>query len=178
MRIFTAIPLPEGVKDKVAEITRGRLPIPYVNTTHLHVTLNFFGELDTDQVAKAKKAFMEVCPGHEPFTVEFEKIMAHHNRQLHMTVKRSRELLDLQLALEDAFSKQGFRFQHRDYYAHVKLANMHMDNVMNRERKIEDFPHGELAQLNFKAERIVLYESKLLLHHAKHEELLECKLTE
>jgi RNA 2',3'-cyclic 3'-phosphodiesterase len=178
MRIFTAIPLPKDVKDKFEALTRGKLPIPYVNSTNLHITMNFFGELDTDQVAKVRKVFSEVCSGRKAFMVEMDRIVAHHNRQLHMTVKKNPELEKLQSDLEEAFIRHGFRFQERDYYVHVKLANMHMDNVMNKQRKLENFPNELLSDLKFKAERIVLYESKLLLHHAKHIELLECNLTE
>jgi 2'-5' RNA ligase len=176
MRIFTAIPLPEDVKKKLLEVTRGRLPVPYINTANLHITLNFFGELDTDQLEKVKSIFSPVCSGKKPFEISFDKIIAHHNRQIHMTVKNNPELSGLQFELEAAFKKQGFSFQDRNYYAHVKLANMHLDNVMNRDRKLENFPNLELSDLNFTADSIVLYESKLLLHHPKYIPLLEEKL--
>jgi 2'-5' RNA ligase len=173
MRIFTAIALPDQVKAQVAEVTRGRLPLPYVNTENLHIKLNFFGELDTDQVEKIKSIFPQVCSGKKPFAVVFDKVVAHHNRQIHMTIKNNSELNALQHELELAFEKEGFKFQERSYYAHVKLANMHLDNVMNRDRKLENFPHEELQALNFTANMIVLYESKLLLHHPKYIPLME-----
>lgn len=176
MRIFTAIPLPEAQKKAVTEITKNRLPVPYVNTTNLHITLNFFGELDTDQVERVRNIFPDVCTGFKSFPVEFDKIVAHHNRQIHMTVKPNPNLNALQQKLTEDFIANGFRFQDRPYYAHMKLANMHLDNVMNRNRKLENFPNEELDKLKFIAEKIVLFESKLLLHHPKHIPLLEVSL--
>ncbi len=176
MRIFTAIPLPEDIKNTVAEITRGKLPVSYVNTTNLHITLNFFSELDTDQTNKAKEVFTNVCSNKNYFAIHFDKIVAHHNRQIHITLKPNQDLKNLQRELQTSFEELGFIFQERDYYAHVKLANMHMDNVMNRDRKIDNFPNEEFQQLNFTAQKIVLYESKLLLHHPKYITLLEIPL--
>ena len=173
MRIFTGIPFPEAVKNKVRNTFSGKLPVPYINTENLHITLNFFGELDTDQVAKVSQIFHTVCSGKAKFEIKFDKVVAHHNRQIHLTLLPNQELMTLQNELEKSFEKEGFRFQDRDFYAHVKLANMHLDNVMNRKRKLENFPNQDLQELNFMAEKIVLFESKLLLHHPKHIPLLE-----
>lgn len=175
MRLFTAIPLPKLAKDRVSEITRGRLPIPYINTTNLHISLNFFGELSDAEVEKVKAIFLETTQGLPTFHVEFVAIVQFH-QQLHITVKPSKQLSQLQSKLEKAFKAHGFTFQERNYYPHVKLGNMHLDNIMHRERKIENFPNSELTDLNFNADKITLYESKLLLHHPKHTSILEVSL--
>lgn len=175
MRVFTAIPLPQRTKDTVSELTRGRLPIPYVNTTNLHVTLNFFGELTDAEVIKVKSDFERITTGQKAFFVEFESIKKN-NHQLLLAVKPSKELMQLQSSLEKDFMSSGFKFQDRLYFPHVKLGNLHMDNVMNRQRKMENFPNQELEKINFKAEHIALYESKLLLHHPKHILLLQTPL--
>jgi 2'-5' RNA ligase len=172
MRLFTAIPFPKEIKDQVSEIARGRLPIPYINTTNLHITLNFFGELDDAQVARVKDNFLQIVSDQKGFEIEFEAIVKFH-LQLHLTVKQNSSLLALQNQLEKKFEALGFQFQDRNFYPHVKLGNLHMDNVMNRERKMENFPNQELSRLKFRADRIVLFESKLLLHHPKHIPLME-----
>src|SRR4051812_6739864 len=115
MRIFTGIPLPNEIKDKITEITRGRLPVPYVNTTNLHITLNFFGELDTDQVGKVKNIFNDVCSGKKSLEVKFSKLVAHHNRQIHITLISNQELSSLHRELEESFESNGFHFQERSY---------------------------------------------------------------
>lgn len=175
MRLFTAIPFPKEIKDQVAEITRGRLPIPYINTTNLHITLNFFGELDDAEVERVKNNFLQIVDDSPSFDLEFEAIIKF-NLQLHLTVRKSSSLMQLQSQLEKKFQELGFQFQDRNFYPHVKLGNLHMDNVMNRERKMENFPNQELSRLNFRADRVVLFESKLLLHHPKHIPLMEKEL--
>lgn len=176
MRIFTAIPLTKEVKERFTQLAQGKLPVPYVNVTNLHVTLNFLGELDTDQVKLVKEQWKRGLSEIKKFRIEFGQLVKFH-QQIHMTLKDNPELKELRSKLEKHFLDLGFHPQEHDYYAHVKLTNLHMDKVMNRQRKIEDFPNQELSQLSFDAQRIVLYESKLLLHHAQHIELDEYKLT-
>ena len=47
---------------------------------------------------------------------------------------------------------------------------------MHRERKLDRFPHEELEQLSFTADKVVLYQSELRLHHVVHMSLLEINL--
>lgn len=175
MRVFSAIPLPKDIKDKFSGIARGKLPIPYVNTTNLHITLNFFGELDTDQVKKLLKFWDGGLPKIPALKIEFDKLVKFR-QQIHMTLKENPALRKFQAEMENLFRKEGFTFQEREYYPHVKLGNLHMDKVMHRERKIEGFPNEDLNAMSFTADRVVLYESKLLLHHPHHIELAEHKL--
>lgn len=175
MRLFTAISLSKEIKDRVGEITRGRLPIPYINTTNLHITLNFFDELDDAEVEKVKTNFLQIVDDSPGFDLEFEAIVKFH-LQLHLTVKSSLALLQLQSQLEKKFEQLGFQFQDRKFYPHVKLGNLHMDNIMNRQRKMENFPNSELSALKFHADKVVLFESKLLLHHPKYISLMEKEL--
>lgn len=177
MRIFTAIPLPEQVKNNLVALTRGKLPVPYLNLTNAHITLNFLGELTDDEVQKVVNAFPAlVGDSRGKIHIGFDKVTAFLGRQIHLTLKPNEELRQLQSDLESGFRKIGFYFKDRTYYPHVKLANMHLDNVMNRDRKLDNFPNEELAVLNFDAEITAIYESKLLLHHAHHKSLAEVKL--
>lgn len=175
MRLFTAIPLPDETKQTVGEITRGRLPVPYINTDNLHITLNFFGELSDAEADKAKKIFDQTAKGFQQFKIEFDKLVKFRD-QIHLTVQPNETLNTLQSVLQKAFTNAGFKFQDRPYYAHVKLTNLHFDKVMNPERTLESFPQEELNPLNFTAEKIVIFESKLLLHHPKHIPLIEINL--
>jgi hypothetical protein len=51
-----------------------------------------------------------------------------------------------------------------------------MDKLMHTERKTENFPNELLQQLNFTAKHVIFFESKLLMHHAKHIPILEKEL--
>jgi RNA 2',3'-cyclic 3'-phosphodiesterase len=174
MRYFSVIPLPDDKKKTVSEIFRGKLPVPYINTANLHVTLNFFGELDPDSFNKLKEVFITSVSG-KRFKVQFDRLVKFRN-QIHATVFPSKELLDLQQRMEHCFRAKGFVFEDRPYYPHMKLANLHMDKVMHPERKIGSFPQSELKALDFEATEAVLFESKLLLHHAHHSKIETVKL--
>ena len=172
MRIFTAIPLPKELKDEIEEISRGKLPVPYINTSNLHITLNFFGELTDSEVETVKSSLSKILAGQKKFRIEFLSLEKFH-QQIHLKVKPSPELLSLQSQMKKEFEKLGFEMEHRNYYPHVKLANLHVDKVMNPQRKLENFPQEGISKLSFEAEKVILYESKLLLHHAKHIPLAE-----
>ena len=176
MRLFTAIPVPDEVKQKVTDLARGRLPIPYINTTNLHITLNFLGELTDDECKKVFEIFPQlVGDGRKKISIVFDKIV-NFRQQIHITLKENSDLTKLQNDLERGFRQIGFYFKDREYYPHVKLGNMHLDNVMNRQRKLINFPNELLMQLDFMADKAALFESKLLLHHAHHRPLIEVKL--
>jgi len=175
MRIFTAIPVPDNTKKRISEVMKGRLPVPYINTSNLHVTLNFFGDIDDSHVETIKLNLQKLVKGVVPFPINFTNLVKF-NSQIHLVVEPSKELMSVQAALEKGFVKLGFAFQKRPYYPHVKLANLHMDKVMNPERKLENFPKEELSQFNFVATKAILYESQLLLHHTKHNPLLTLDL--
>ncbi|MBX4187590.1 MAG: RNA 2',3'-cyclic phosphodiesterase [Candidatus Doudnabacteria bacterium] len=176
MRVFTAIPLPKHIKDKFAEISRGKLPIPYVNTTNLHITLNFLGELDSVEYKSVNQFWTKDLPLINKLDIKFDKLVKFR-QQIHMTLVQNTKLRELREMLQKHFESQGYKFTHSNYYPHVTIGNLHMDKVMYKDRKIERFPNNELEQLSFTADRIVLYESKLLLHHAHHTELAEHKLS-
>jgi 2'-5' RNA ligase len=176
MRLFSAIPIPENITKRLVEITRGKLPVPYLNVINLHITLNFFGELDTDQSNFVIKEFPKAAANQPKIEIEFDKIMKHHHGQLHLTLKPNPSLRKFQEHLEKYFTDLKFKFPSREYYPHVTLARMHIDNMLYRKRRVEDFPNGLLQELNFTADKTILYESKLLLHHAHHTPMAEVNL--
>ena len=149
--------------------------LPFLSLTNAHITLNFFGELDTDKTKFVVEQFSSAADGHNKVKIEFDKIIRHHH-QLHLTLKPNNTLRDLQLNLQEAYERVGFKFQDREYYPHVSLARMHIDNHLYRSRKVESFDNEQLSQLTYEADKVILYESKLLLHHAHHTPLVEVAL--
>lgn len=175
MNVYTAIPLPQEIKDKFVEMSRGKLPFPYVNTANLHITLNFLGKLDTDAQKFVAKLWSEGLPEFKKIRIEFEQVVKFRT-QLHLTLKPNPDLEKLVDELWRILKPFGYKSDHPNFYPHVTIGNLHMDKVMFRSRKISDFPNDRLNELTFIADRIVMFQSKLLLHHPKHIELAEHKL--
>lgn len=175
MRLFTAIPFPEEKKDLAGRLFRGRLPVAYVNTENLHITLNFLGEVEDVDIATLKRVCGETLLDKPKVSIEFDRIVKFH-QQLHLTLKHNQPLCFMQERLERNLFAAGFRFPDRQYYPHVKLANMHMDKVMNPQHRLDNFSQEEIKSLDFLAEKAALFESKLLMHHAKHTLIEEYQL--
>jgi 2'-5' RNA ligase len=172
MRIFTAIPVPTKSKELLTDICRNKLPINFLDTTNLHVTLNFFGDVPDDKVPQIQKIFSAVIINSQPPVIIMEKVVVFR-RQIHIVLEKNVQLIDVQNRLEQAFVENGFEFQNRPYYPHIKLANLRDDRFLHQNKSIDSFPNRDLSKAGFISESAVLYESKLLLSYAKHTPLLE-----
>ncbi len=175
MRIFTSILLPEEIKEQIKNTVKGRLPVAYVNTENAHITLNFLGEVSDPKIEEVKKILRSSLGNVRKFNIGFEKLQKFRN-QIHLAIKKTKELIALQLDLETEFKNHGFRFQSRPYYPHIKLMTLHMDNIMFKERKIENFPQEDIQKIGFVVDKIILYKSILHQTHAEHMPIEEVAL--
>jgi|GEM_PF-5833893 len=107
MRILTTIPVPKSAQDAFLAASRGKLPIPHINADNLHVTLNFLGELDTDQMAKALTEWETSIPEFKPFMVEPDMLDKFGNL-LVLRLKPNPVLMAMQASLQKHFSSMGY----------------------------------------------------------------------
>lgn len=175
MRLFTAIPLPNQTKESLRDICRNQLPINYLNTTNLHITLNFIGDIEDASLANIKRVFLNNSNNQKSFQINLEHIIKFR-QQIHIIISPTKELCDYQIKLEKAFKNIGLTFESRPYYPHIKLTNLRDERFLNQDKRLEDFPNEKLSNANFIADKSCLYESKLLMHYAHHELLTEINL--
>lgn len=175
MRLFTAIPLPNQTKESLHGICRNQLPINYLNTTNLHITLNFIGEVEDNKVESIKQVFLSASNNQKSFHINLERVIKFR-QQIHIVVSPTKELCDYQTKLDKAFKAVGLTFENRPYYPHIKLANLRDERFLNQDKRLEDFPNERLVEGNFTADKSCLYESKLLMHYAHHDLLAEINL--
>ena len=76
MRLFIAINFGESIKDKIQDIIqetkKSSIQGRFVNNDHLHLTLEFIGEISPEEVNKIKNAMEQVIS--EPFTMKLSEI--------------------------------------------------------------------------------------------------------
>jgi len=78
MRLFTAIELPENIKNYLSE-TQQKLKqfCPNANYSHkqnLHITLVFIGECDVSQLPKINDGIEKICRNHESFKISLNNL--------------------------------------------------------------------------------------------------------
>lgn len=179
MRLFTAIPIPEEVKEQIVLETaslRGKYPqLKWLGQDAYHITFNFLGEQGPEAVDALRSAFDRVIPDFPSFHITFEGIGTFPPRGAARVVylamnegsKECRALhMQLSKLLEGTFSLEKRRFT-----PHLTLA---------RNKKRSPWPdprtEGEGIRSGFAARRMVLFKSTLRPAGPVYEEIYSREL--
>ena len=168
MRIFVAVPLPDGAREWVARV-RDRLrthdwPVRWVGDEALHLTVRFFGAMDQPDVVRLGHVLEQAARGVAPMWLEFgaPNAFPDHRRPrvLWLSVSGPRELELLHERVERTAVEVGFPAERGPYRPHITLG---------RVRRGARLPAGVPAGLappdagddtpGCTADRIVLYRS-------------------
>ena len=76
-RIFIAINLPKGIKDKLLEYQSKwpEIPSRWTKPENLHFTLIFLGYLNDEELVNVCQITKEVASKYKPFSIKLEKII-------------------------------------------------------------------------------------------------------
>ncbi|PKL27949.1 MAG: RNA 2',3'-cyclic phosphodiesterase [Spirochaetae bacterium HGW-Spirochaetae-2] len=127
MRVFIAINFPTPVRRALVKhqqtIRNAAQSGNFTHEENLHLTLVFLGEVPVGDLSRIN-AIVDtvVCP---PFPLAFDEIGRFDRKGKDIWwvgIRRSRNLLDLQAALDDAFRRAGYRLDSRPFTAHITLA--------------------------------------------------------
>lgn len=127
MRVFVAINFPTGIRRALLEhqqtIRNAAQSGSFTHEENLHLTLVFLGEVPIVDVSRIQAIIDSVdCP---PFSLSFDEIGRFDRKGKDIWwvgIRRNRNLLDLQAALDAAFRRAGYRLESRPYTAHITLA--------------------------------------------------------
>jgi 2'-5' RNA ligase len=181
MRVFTAIPLPESVRERIILQTaalRGRYPdLRWVRQEALHITLNFIGEVEEERIEELRQALQLLKGRAEAFPLSFRGLGTFPKRGparvLYLAVDEGAERTvhiqkELARGLQHLAGKERKRFT-----PHLTLA---------RVKNSADYPdpqrEGSEIGADFSVERVVLYRSHLQPDGARYEELDELRLSD
>lgn len=126
MRLFIAINFDESTKKAIQQIShevkkhavQGR----FVKEQHLHLTLEFLGDIPPAQLDKIKSAMNQVLA--EKFIMILKGIGFFKGRDGHIYwigIEENRHLIDLQKQLHEALESQGFKLDNRPYKPHITI---------------------------------------------------------
>lgn len=163
-RIFISIDLPGGLKAELRILQNPEIRwIKWMKPQNFHITLNFLGDLEEDEIEKAKSILLEVGVNHNPFPLRFQGIDGERD-MLWLALATSPALDDLQSELRQKLreARLGKR-ERREYVPHVLLAKSKTGRAMTW--RPDRF---ELEGREFLVDRINLYESRLTPGSATH----------
>jgi 2'-5' RNA ligase len=129
MRLFVALNLPAaertGIHRECAGLRERDLPIRWVRSDLLHVTLKFLGNVAPDRLPEVRGALESVARDNAPFEVELSGFGAfptvRRPRVLWLGVEASPRLRGLKQDLERVMAGFGFEREGRAFHPHVTL---------------------------------------------------------
>jgi RNA 2',3'-cyclic 3'-phosphodiesterase len=167
-RLFTAIDLPEEVRDAIADIGRDLPGARLVPKEQLHLTLRFIGDTDEAAYTAVRSALKNVHGA--PFALALGGVghfpPGRHPRVLWVGINGCAPLLTLQREVELALVRAGIPADERPFSPHLTLARL-KETPPGLVAQLEE-SHRDFAAEPFPVTEFHLYSSTLVRSGAIH----------
>ena len=162
-RAFISVDLSDAVKNKIKRLQKQQIRwIKWMNVSNMHITLNFLGDLERDEIETVKIILAELVTKYAKFDLTLSEFKAKRN-MLWLLPERSETLEDLRYELNKELkaSRIGKR-EKRKYSPHILVGKS-----KNQNRKMTWEPEN-YEPAKFEVSAINLYESRLTPGSATH----------
>lgn len=155
VRAFLAIDLDEDLKPKIykliKEFKKIDTKIKFVELENLHLTLKFYGDIDTNGLDVLEKAIVKVVSEFEPFTIKIAGCGAFPNtnriKVIWVGIDDDTILKDLHDKLDNEFVRLGFDKDKR-FSTHLTIGRMKSGKNKNQVKDtIEEFEDIEIGEM-------------------------------
>ena len=155
VRAFLAIDLDDDLKPKINKIIKEfkqiDTKIKYVELANLHLTLKFFGEIDTNGLDLLEQKIVDVVSEFEPFDIKIKGCGAFpnssHIKVIWVGIDEDSIIKQLHDELDKEFVKLGFD-KDRKFSTHLTIGRMksakNKDKVKSVIEEFSDFEIGEM----------------------------------
>lgn len=167
IRAFLAIDLDNDLKPKINKIIKQfkqiDTRIKYVELLNLHLTLKFFGEIDSDGLKLLENKIENVVSEFKPFNVKVKGCGAfpnnNHIKVIWIGIDEDSIIKELHDKLDSEFVKLGFD-KDKKFSTHLTIGRMKSAKNRNQvESVIEEFSDIEIGEMT--VNNIVLKKSTL-----------------
>lgn len=167
MRIFIGIKInPNAVFLNVYNVLKDTLcddGIKWVNSSNLHLTLRFLGEIDSGQLNLLKDALKRM-DNEKPIEFAIEGVGFFKNRKapkvLFFKLKNTKQLHLIQNRVENIVIKCGFQYENRAYKPHLTLGRIKYLNKKNRFfNLLEKYKHTAIQKVE--CTELIIFQSVL-----------------
>ena len=162
IRAFLAIDLDDDLKPKINKIIKEfkqiDTKIKYVELTNLHLTLKFFGDIDTNGLKLLEDAIANVVSEFEPFKINISGCGAfpnnNHIKVIWVGIEDDSILKDLHDKLDKEFARIGFD-KDRKFSTHLTIGRMKSAKNKDKVKKvIEEFKDIEIGEMEVDSIRL------------------------
>lgn len=182
IRAFLAIDIDEDLKPKINKVMKEfrqiDAKIKYVELVNLHLTLKFFGDIDTDGLELLEEKIESVVSEFKPFSVKIKTCGAFPNtnriRVIWIGIDEDEMIRKLHDKLDVEFAKLGFDKDTR-FSTHLTIGRMKSPKNKNQVKsKIDEFSDIEIGEME--VDNIVLKKSTLTPSGPIYEDIKVFKL--
>lgn len=155
IRAFLAIDLDDDLKPKInriiKEFKKTDARIKYVELTNLHLTLKFFGDIDTDGLDLLEEAISNVVSQFDSFKIKIKGCGAFPNtnriKVIWVGIDDDAIIKDLHDSLDKEFVRLGFD-KDRKFSTHLTIGRMKSAKSKNKVKStIEEFGDVEVGEM-------------------------------
>ena len=167
VRAFLAIDLDDDLKPKINKIIKEfkgiDTKIKYVELQNLHLTLKFFGDIDTEGLNVLENAIADVVSEFNPFKIKITGCGSfpnkNHIKVIWVGIDDDTIIRDLHDKLDKEFARLGFD-EDRKFSTHLTIGRMKSAKNKNKVKQvIEEFENIEIGEMG--VSRISLKKSTL-----------------
>jgi 2'-5' RNA ligase len=169
LRVFFAIDFPEETQAELEGLLsklKSQHPhhsIRWSKPHHLHVTLQFLGELDSDDLAVLVQKVKNELSQCETFFLEFGKIelfpTPYHPRIISLSMGPNKKLAEVSQRIGQKILECGYEIETRPYRGHLTLARI------SQLISLDDF---EISIKKIPVKEIILYRSEPSSHGSNY----------
>lgn len=177
IRAFLAIDLDDDLKPKInriiKEFKKTDAKIKYVELVNLHLTLKFFGDIDTEGLELLEKTIADVLADFKPFDIRIKGCGAFPNtnriKVIWVGIDGDSIIRQLHDRLDKEFTRLGFDEDKR-FSTHLTIGRMKAGkNKEKVKQTIEEFENVEIGEMT--VDRISLKKSTLTPQGPIYEDL-------
>lgn len=167
IRAFLAIDLDDDLKPKINKIINEfkqiDTKIKYVELINLHLTLKFFGEIDTDGLDVLQDSIQKVVSEFKPFKINVKSCGAfpnnNHIKVIWIGIEDDAIIKQLHDKLDNEFKKLGFD-KDKKFSTHLTIGRMKSAKNKNKVKStIEEFSEVDIGEMEIS--KITLKKSTL-----------------
>lgn len=186
MRLFVAINLPEGERQRIYEaaapLRDAGMPFRWIPESNFHLTLKFLGEVRQETIPAIKKVLDKVTGSTRAFELDLSGFGAfptiRRPRVMWLGVDPSPALRCLKQDLEWALADLGFDRETRAFHPHITLGRAEAEEGAGSFRGLDELAAGMVYAGEVPGDRVQLMRSHLSKNGARYSTLHESCLAE
>ena len=167
-RIFVVINLPEEIRRKLLSYERRwkNLHVKWTNFYNLHITLEFLGEVNRQELSKILQAVEKTALEIKPFDVKLEKITLGPDpaqaKMFWVTICVDDNIIKLKDLINENLKFYDFKLEECEFNPHITLARARGNQLKGKQTNIV------LRNMKFEVESIEVMHSQLHLGGEKY----------